>query len=172
MVILETKRLILRRTTEADVEPLVELWSDPKVTQYFGGPRDQQALRESFEQSAFSPFSDDYDLWPVVEKASGEVIGHSGLLDKEIEGKTEVELVYVIAPAYWGKGYATEIAEGLKEYAFSELGLDRLFALVEPTNKASERVALKIGMTYKNTIARSGAQTRKLYVVESPDTMS
>lgn len=168
-VILETERLILRHPMESDVQPLVELWSDPEVTRHLGGPRDQLALRESFEQAAQSPFPDEYDLWPVVERKSGKVVGHSGLLDKEVEGKTEIELVYVIAHAAWGKGYATEIAEALEKYAFDELGLDRLIALIEPENKASEHVAMKVGMTYKSTVTRSNGQQRKLYVVMSPE---
>ena len=172
LIILETKRLILRRQTESDVDPLVALWSNPQVTRYLGGPRDQQALRESFVQSALSPFSDEYDLWPVVEKESGTVIGHSGLLDKEVEGKTEVELVYVISPDRWGNGYATEIALGLTSYAFESLELDRIIALIEPENKASERVAIKLGMTYKSAITRSNGAVRKLYFLDSPDPLS
>jgi len=168
LVILETKRLILRRQKESDVEPLVALWSDPEVTRYLGGPRDQEALRESFEQSGESPFAEDYDLWPVVDKKTGRVIGHSGLLDKEIDEKTEIELVYVIASDHWGKGYATEIALALRDYAFKEMGLDRIVALVEPENKPSERVAVKIGMSYKATITRSKGP-RKLYVLDAPE---
>lgn len=169
LVILETERLILRRQKESDVDALVTLWSNPQVTRYLGGPRDQQALRESFVQSALSPFSDDYDLWPVVEKKTGRVIGHSGLLDKEVEGKTEIELVYVISPERWGKGYATEIALALTSYAFESLRVDRVVALVEPENKPSERVAVKIGMTYKSTITRPNGNVRKLYFLDSPD---
>ncbi len=168
-IILETERLILRHPKESDIEALVALWSDPEVTRYLGGPRDQLALRESFEQSIQSPFPEDYDLWPVVERTSGKVVGHAGLLDKEVEGKTEIELVYVISAECWGKGYATEISEALEGYAFDDLGLDKLIALIEPENKASERVAVKVGMSYKNTVTRPNGQTRKLYFVTSPE---
>lgn len=168
-VILDTERLLLRKPTLSDVDPLVELWSDPEVTRHLGGPRNEEALRESFEQAALSPFAEDYDLWPVVEKQSGKVVGQAGLLDKQVEGHTEIELVYVIAPPHWGKGYATEIASALLRHAFEVLQLDRVIALVEPTNKPSERVAIKIGMTFKNTVARPGGQQRKLYVIDVPE---
>lgn len=168
-IILETKRLLLRHPIEADIDPLVALWCDPEVTRHLGGPRDQLALRESLEQASQSPFPEEYDLWATVERKGGKVVGHCGLLDKEVEGKTEIELVYVIAHEYWGKGYATEIAEALKNYAFDELEVDRLIALIEPENKASEKVAIKVGMTYKNMVTRQSGQLRKLYVVSSPD---
>ncbi|HUX22619.1 MAG TPA: GNAT family N-acetyltransferase [Spirochaetia bacterium] len=168
-VILETKRLILRHPLESDIEPLVALWCDPEVTRHLGGPRDQTAIRESLEQAVQSPFPEEYDLWAAVDRKSGKVVGHCGLLDKEIEGKTEIELVYVIAHAFWGKGYATEIAQALESYAFDELGLERLVALIEPENKVSEKVAAKVGMTYKNSVTRPSGQIRKLYVVTSPD---
>jgi ribosomal-protein-alanine N-acetyltransferase len=168
-VILETERLILRHPLESDIEPLVALWCDPEVTRYLGGPRDQTAIRESLEPAVQSPFPEEYDLWAAVDRKSGKVVGHCGLLDKEIEGKTEIELVYVIAHTSWGKGYATEIAQALENYAFNELGLEHLVALIEPENKASEKVASKVGMTFKSTVSRPNGQIRKLYVVASPE---
>jgi len=45
-----------------------------------------------------TPSAEQYDLWPVVEKETGQVVGHCGLLDKEIEGITEIELNYTSLP--------------------------------------------------------------------------
>lgn len=82
----------------------------------------------------------------MVEKATGAVIGHCGLLEKEIEGRSEIELVYVLAPGVWGRGYATEAGRAIKAYALASLGCDRLVALIHPDNPASERVAEKLGL--------------------------
>jgi len=73
------------------------------------------------------------------------VIGHCGLLPKTINGRDEVELVYVIVPAFWRRGYATEAAAAIRDYAFQTLGVLRLVCLIDPANTASERVALKTG---------------------------
>ena len=143
--ILETDRLRLRRIRASDVPALTSLWCDPDVTRFMGGPRQEGDLRDAFAEDVKDPFACEYDLWPVEEKASGDVIGHCGLLDKEVDGRREIELVYVLAKAAWGSGYATEIASALRDHAFCELGLDRLISLIEPENAASERVAEHVG---------------------------
>jgi RimJ/RimL family protein N-acetyltransferase len=165
-IILETERLILRYQHREDISFLVDLWTDPEVTRHMGGPRDRDWLQTVFEETAQDPSAERYDLWPVIEKKTGAGVGHCGLLEKEVEGRTEIELTYILASTAWGKGYATEIGRALREYAFEELGLDRLIALIEPENIASERIAVKVGMQFENEIVRPGGLVRKVYVIE------
>jgi ribosomal-protein-alanine N-acetyltransferase len=165
MEILQTRRLILTRLQSAHVPALADLWTDPEVTRFMGGPREPASLRENLEETAQDPWKDKYDLWVLVEQASGAVIGHCGLLDKEVEGTPEIELVYVLATAAWGKGYASEIAAALKDYAFQNLGLRRLVSLIEPDNRRSERVAVKTGMRLEREVIRPGGAKRLLYAV-------
>jgi RimJ/RimL family protein N-acetyltransferase len=165
-IILETGRLILRYQQASDVPSLIDLWADPDVTRYMGGPRDRAWLQSEFQETAHDPCAERYDLWPVVEKETGRVVGHCGLLDKEVEGRTEIELIYVLASSAWGKGYATEMGRALKRHAFEERGIERLIALIEPENAASERVAAKIGMRLEKEVVRPGGAVRKLYAVE------
>jgi len=169
LIILETKRLILRYQQASDVVFLVDLWADPQVTRYMGGPRDRDWLQSEFEETAQDPYAERYDLWPVIEKETGQVVGNCGLLDKEVEGRTEIELIYVLASSAWGKGYATEMGQALKRYAFEELGIGRLIALIEPENTSSERVAVKIGMRVEKEVIRPGGEVRKVYAVERGD---
>jgi RimJ/RimL family protein N-acetyltransferase len=168
-IILETERLILRFQRASDVPALVDLWSDPQVTRHLGGPRDRAWLRSELEEVAQDPYAERYDLWPVVEKETGRVVGHCGLLDKEVEGKAEIELIYILAASAWGKGYATEMGQALKRYAFEDMGIDRLIALIEPENGPSERVALKVGMRLEKEVVRPGGAVRKVYAVEIGD---
>ena len=167
MTILQTERLILKRLESSDIPDLIELWCDPDVTHYLGGPRDRAKLKTSFEEDLRDPFAEQYDLWPVVEKATRDVIGHCGLLEKEVDGKNEVELIYIFKPSAWGKGYASEMGGALKRYAFEEMSVERLIALIEPENEASERVALKIGMRFEKEVVRPGGAVRKVYAIEA-----
>ena len=161
---IETPRLLLRDMRADDIAALVALWSDAEVTRYLGGPRKPTSLRATFEETlAHGP--EPYDLYPVVEKDSGAVIGHCGLLDKEIEGVVEIELVYVLARAYWGRGYATEIARAIVADTFARRGLKRLVALIEPGNAASERVALEAGMALEKEVVRPGGRVMRLYAM-------
>jgi len=113
------------------------------------------------------PLAYEYDLWPVVEKNSSEVIGHCGLLDKEVDGKQEIELNYILSKNVWGKGYATEIASAIMKYAFDEKNLKRLIALIKPENRKSESIAKKIGMSFEKEVIRPDGAKRKVYVIES-----
>jgi ribosomal-protein-alanine N-acetyltransferase len=168
-IILETDRLILRVQRASDIPALVDLWSDPQVTRHLGGPRDREWLRSELEQVAEDPYAERHDLWPVIERATGRVVGDCGLLEKEVAGRAEIELIYVLAAWAWGKGYATEIGQALKRHAFEEMGIKRLIALIEPENAASERVAVKIGMRLEEEVVRPGGALRKVYAVERGD---
>ena len=168
-IILETERLILRREQATDIAPLVDLWADPEVTRYMGGPRDRDWLQSVFEETAQDPCAERYDLWPVIEKETDQVVGHCGLVDKEVEGRTEMELNYILVSSAWGKGYATEMGLALKRHAFEGMRIDRLIALIEPENAASERVAVKIGMRLEKEVVRPGGALRKVYAIPAKD---
>lgn len=167
--ILETDRLLLRHVQPSDISALIDLWVDPDVTKHMGGPRDREKLQTIFDEDVKDPFAYEFDLWPVVEKETKEVIGHCGLLDKEVDGKEEIEVNYIFKSSAWGKGYASEIAHAIIEYAFEEKKLNRLIALIKPDNQSSERVAVKIGMTFEKEVIRPGGAARKVYVIESED---
>ncbi|HNT53684.1 MAG TPA: GNAT family N-acetyltransferase [Anaerolineaceae bacterium] len=165
MKILETERLILRYQEAADIAFLVDLWSDPVATRYLGGPRERDWLAQVFAETAANPQAEPYDLWPVVDKSSGHLVGHCGLLDKDIDGRVEIELNYMFYPTAWGQGYAVEIGRALLAHAFQNLGLKQLVALIEPANTASIRVAEKLGMRRAREIIRPGGAKRLLFVL-------
>ena len=99
MEILQTDRLILRRLQKSDIPTLIDLWCDPNATKHIGGPRDQEKLKSIFEEDVENPFGYEYDLWPVEEKQTNEVVGHCGLLDKAVDGKEEIEINYIFKPS-------------------------------------------------------------------------
>jgi RimJ/RimL family protein N-acetyltransferase len=166
LFILETKRLLLRRQQLDDVSFLVDLWSDPIVTRYVGGPRKREWLQLAFEDTAQNPFAKEYDLWVTIEKASGQRLGHCGLINKEVEGKLEYDLGYFFDSSTWGIGYATEIGRALLQHAREDLGLRRLIALIDPLNTASQNVALKLGMKLEREIIRPRDAPRRVYAIE------
>ena len=162
-IIAETGRLVIRRLTEADVPAVAALWADKQVTRFMGGPRDFETLRASFRDDLKAPPSA-CDLWPVVEKQSGVIVGHCGLVPKAVDGRDEVELTYVIAAAFWGRGFATEAAAAIRDYAFRQLDLTRIVSLIDPANSASERVALKLGMKFEANTERPSGKMMRVYV--------
>lgn len=163
---LETARLLLRSLQPDDVEHVVSLWSDPDVTRFLGGPRDAGQVRAILQEELVEPPPGPFGQWPVVEKATGEFVGDCGLIPKEIDGAAEVDLVYVLAPGAWGKGFATEIGSALLRFAVEELGRRRLVCVIDPGNAASQHVAAKLGFHRQALILRPDGVNRELWVIE------
>ncbi len=168
MAQIETARLMLRSLQASDVDVLVGLWSDPEVTHYMGGPRDSAQVRRTLEDELQAHTEDHIHFWVVVEKVSRRVVGDCGLIRKDVDGRAEIELTYVIAPDAWGKGYGTEAAAGVCDDAFGRLGVARLIALIDPENAASARVAEKIGMQLEKETLRPSGAVRRVYAMQAP----
>lgn len=154
--ILRTPRLRVRYQTEADIEPLTDLWSDPLATRYLGGIRERAFLRTEFAKTAASPRAELWDLWPTDLCSTGELAGYGGLIPKVVRGKEFLELTYIIVPKYWGQGLATELAQGLVDFAWNDRKLEELIAIIEPENEGSKRVASKAGFLLWTTEERGG----------------
>lgn len=151
MIILETERLLLRHLELDDLDDLFALYSDPEVTRFI--PDTPLTLAETREQLEWHrnghPRHPELGLWATIHKESGAFIGRNGLLPWEIDGRSEVEVAYMIDKPYWGQGLGTEVALAIRDYGFGRLGLTRLVCLIEPGHVASMRVAEKIGMVFE-----------------------
>jgi RimJ/RimL family protein N-acetyltransferase len=167
VVICETRRLVLRRFTLADLEPLAAILADPDVTRFFGGPRalDQTRARmldflDAYEKVGFSK-------WAVVLRETGELMGRCGPAVVDVEGGSEVELGYDLAKRFWGQGFATEAAAASLDHCFSVLGLTRVVSIIHPENVASRRVAEHLGMNEERAVVWR-EQSLLLYAKASP----
>lgn len=158
-----TERLRLRHPRPEDAPTLATIWADPEVTAHLGGPREFEEMVAGFlDDAKGSP--DPEDLWPLELIVSGEVIGYCGLVAKEVDGVGEHEVIYVLARHAWGKGYATEIAAGIIEYAFRERNLDHVIAMIHADNDASVRVAERVAMTYERDTIRPSGKPLRVFV--------
>ena len=59
------------------------------------------------------------------------------------------EVVYHMAPASWGQGYATELGRAALDFGFNDRGFDRIVAIAKPDNAASVHVMEKLGMKFQ-----------------------
>jgi len=153
-IILETKRLILRHQVIEDLDALWALYCNPNITRYIpDAPRTREEAKEELEWHMHGhPKYPELGLWATIHKETGKFIGRCGLLSWDIEGVHEVEVAYTIAQEYWGRGLASEAAQGILKYGFEQLNLARLICLIEPENIASQRVAEKIGMSLEKKV--------------------
>lgn len=83
-----------------------------------------------------------YTPWRIALK-DGTAIGDAGFKGNAVKGA--VEIGYGLKQAYEGKGYMTEAARALMEWAFAQEGVYAVEAETEADNRASQRVLEKLG---------------------------
>jgi RimJ/RimL family protein N-acetyltransferase len=147
---LTTTRLQLRRWRESDLTMFADLNADPRVMQHFPGlltraESDTRArqIGEHFEQRGFG-------LWALEVVGSAPFIGFTGLSVPSFETQFTpcVEIGWRLAFPFWGKGYATEAASAVLQFAFRELGLTEVVSFTVPANARSRAVMERIGMRH------------------------
>jgi RimJ/RimL family protein N-acetyltransferase len=158
MQILETSRLALRHLQYDDLDSLYALYSDPEIRRYF--PEGTLSREETLEELEWflhgHPEYPQLGLWATIHRPSGTFIGRCGLLPWTISGRFEVEVAYLLAKPYWGKGLGTEAASAILWHAFDRLGCSRLVCLIDPANAASIKVAERIGMCLEQELEDGG----------------
>lgn len=159
---IRTKRLLLRPAHELDFDSARAIWMDPEVRTYSGGPPDEELFRTYFFQD-LEHAAGDYGFKSVIDLATGLHVGDAGLIQKRIEGRDEVEVLYFFAKAVWGRGFATEAARALVDHAFTTLDLERVVALIHTDNHASMRVAERTGLVFEREVATDSGNLRKLF---------
>jgi len=149
MTEIETARLQLRKFSPGDLDDLFLLNSDPDVMRYIGSgiPASREQTQASLNSIMGAWEQHGFGLWAAVYKEEKKLIGFCGL--KYLDCTTEVEVGYRLAKNYWGMGLATEGARASLEYGFNALDLDRIVAVVQPGNIASQKVLEKIGLKYE-----------------------
>ena len=134
----------MRRFQEDDFNNVKALLTNPKVMRYtrFRAPQPDAAVHKSLEkwiQNAQGPFG----VWAVENSIDRSFIGWVMLKQTSEE---DPELGFMFVESQWGKGYASEVAKAMLRYAFENLKLSRVVALIDPDNEASKRVLVKIGI--------------------------
>ena len=112
MPTLETDRLIFRALKRTDLYDIHEYSSNPKTTQYLlWEPHPSLEYTREFIEIVLSKYkSGEYNDWAIVHKIDDKMIGTCGFTRIDEENNV-VEIGYVLNPAYWGKGIATEAVE-------------------------------------------------------------
>ena len=143
---LSTARLQLRRFRLDDEGFLGALHSNPEVMRYMGGVKTVEQNRALLENRILRYYDEHPGLgvWLTSERGSGQTVGFHLL--NNIQGETLIQVGYCLLPAYWGKGYATEMCRALLAYGFETLKLPRLHAITDLGNTGSQQVLLKSGL--------------------------
>jgi len=143
---IESDRLRLRRFTLNDVPNVLRLSSDPSVHDAAEelGSNEAEAATYINKQLALADFEPGalFDL-AIALRDNDELIGMTTL----VLGDGTAEVGYALHSNFRGNGYVTEAARALVAHAFTQLGVTRIHAEIEPENLASRAVIERLGFT-------------------------
>lgn len=154
----ETERLIIRDyEVEQDLEDAFEIYRDPEVNRYLGGPGTECPNLKSMRASLLR-FAEKYSqippwgVWAVAQKSDQKVIGTclcKELPDAEGEGTGDYEIGWHLGRKYWGVGYGTEFGRAVLDFSWQiQNHVDVIYAIAFAENLASLKIMQKIGMEY------------------------
>ena len=156
---IETARLLLRLYAKTDLDDLHRLWTDPDVRRYLFDDKilARQSVAAEIEQSLACFETQGFGQWAVFLKGHKALIGFGGY--RFFHEPPELQLIYGLAPAYWGQGLAAEAARAMIRYGFETLRFDEIIASADAPNEASIRVMKKAGMTFQKRLLLNGLDT-------------
>lgn len=148
---LETERLILRRTSNEDIDEFFFIELNPKLREYLGPTKLGNNLiknREYFDETKYE--NKDFYRWTIVKKEDNKVLGTIYLNIHDEKAKT-AGIDYWIREDEWGHGYITEASKRILEFAFDTLDLNRIESCGAKDNPGTWKVMEKLGLKYEGT---------------------
>lgn len=147
--IFKSERVILREMEEKDWIDVHKYASQEKVCQYQPwGPNSEWDSKEFVRRVLLDAQKENRSrfVFAVVSMENGEMVG-AGEINVRNNANRAGEIAYIMNPDYWGMGFATEVANLLIFFGFSQLNFHRIFATCDSRNSGSIRVLEKVGMT-------------------------
>lgn len=146
-MILETERMYLREMEQSDFGDLCKIHQDEETMYAYEGAFTDEETQQWLDRQKERYRQYGFGLWAAVLKETGELIGQCGLTMQPWKEEQVLEIGYLFRRDCWHKGYATEAAKACKRYAFEVLGAKEVCSIIRDTNAASQRVAIRNGMT-------------------------
>lgn len=143
---IETARLLLRPPEPRDDAALVALLGDPQTMRDINSAASPDTARASIERHRQYRETRGLGFW--VAECEGAIAGFCGLKPgapgTPIEG--EVEIGWIFAPAYWGRGFGGEAARASLAWGWANLDAPRIVAITALCNLRSQKLMQRLGM--------------------------
>lgn len=149
-----TERLIIRELTVDDIRSMYKIYQNPEVRKYVDDIDDYLEVEvekhKAYIKNVYGFYG--YGLWGVFSKDKQTLIGRCGIQNREVDGKNEIEIAYLLDYNHWGVGYAIECTSAALHYAFCHMEIPRIVAVIDIMNERSNKLAEKLGMTIEKEI--------------------
>jgi RimJ/RimL family protein N-acetyltransferase len=142
--VIETERLRLRPHRLEDFAPFAAFYASD-AARFIGGPLSAERAWHAFAADVGA-----WDLlgsgaWGLEEKATGALAGQ--LAANRAPHFPEPEIGWILLPGFEGRGYATEAARAVRDFAYRALGWETAVSYVDPCNCRSIALARRLGCT-------------------------
>ncbi|OJF97016.1 GNAT family N-acetyltransferase [Alkalibacterium sp. 20] len=145
--ILETDRLTLREVTPEDATAMYAYLSDKDVVTHMGlepynSPSDVLNEEINWYNSIIEKGTG--IRWVITKRESSVVIGSCGFLNMSREHH-RAEIGFELHKDYWKQGIASEAVEAVIQHGYTNLNLERIEGIVDPTNLLCQKLMEKQG---------------------------
>ncbi|MBY6211270.1 GNAT family N-acetyltransferase [Microbulbifer agarilyticus] len=155
---IKTPRLCLRQWRDSDRAPFAAMNADPVVMEYFPKLLSREDSDAGVDRQIAHIDKHGWGFWAVETLTEKQFIGFVGIknVTDDMPFAPAVEIGWRLAPAAWGKGYATEAARASIEYGFTRLGLEEIVSFAVADNLRSRAVMEKLGMVREDNFLHPG----------------
>lgn len=143
---IESERLIYREIEDSDFESIAKILRGEGVQKVWEHYFSDDDVREWIAKRKEGYKNNSVDYLLAISKITRDVVGQIGLLKENIDDEEVWGIGYILMSEYYGKGYATEGAKAMIDYAFNILKTSKVICEIRPMNKSSIAVAKRIGM--------------------------
>ena len=168
---LKTPRLTLRRFLASDAERVTEItsnWNVARMLRLAPYPQTVEDKRAWLISHEAEWLAGDAHRFAIIE--NGVLIGCADV-DERASGRNEIG--YWLDERCWGRGFATEAATAVRDFAFGTLGLSRLTSGHASDNPSSGHVLEKLGFVWTDdttvwSLPRRAEIVQRRYALERP----
>jgi RimJ/RimL family protein N-acetyltransferase len=148
MPTLTTDRLLLRQWQDDDLPKFAALNDDAHVMEFMPKRLSREESDQNAERIRDHLGREGWGLWALEVSGVASFVGFVGLAVPRFEAHFTpcVEVLWRLAHAHWGKGYATEAARAAVAYGFNTLGLSEVVSFTSERNQRSRAVMERLGM--------------------------
>lgn len=152
--VIETDRCFLREMTMEDLDALYQLYEEPEITRYMEGLYEDREKEEEYTRAYINNMYRfyGYGMWLVIEKETGKIIGRAGLNNVDIHGEPALEMGYMVGNPYQNQGYATEVCEGILQFAAEATEFKMINCLIQKENVKSVHLIEKLDFTWEEEL--------------------
>jgi ribosomal-protein-alanine N-acetyltransferase len=157
---LKSERLKYRYFTQQDLPLFYSIFSNEQVMRYawidkFNNEEEIIPFFEDFINKDDTPNKNNSYAFAVFSREDNAFIGFADIvLHSQNSFGGCGEIGYFLLPEYWGKGYATELANALLEVGFTKFNLHKMCARCDSNNLKSEGIMKKTGMTKEGELRK------------------